>query len=124
LAFQDYIRFYLAFSLWLFLIVFSGLRSSPSPLPVPIPNFDKFLHFFIYFPIGIIIFYHPDFSWIKLVLILLLAFNLGFFIELGQSKTIGRSFEWLDLSSNILGTVGGLIIGFIFIRKGANNVKR
>ena len=104
------------------MVVFSGLKASPSPLPTFLPQFDKFLHLLIYFPFGFMIFYHPDYNWFKLALILILVFNLGLFIELKQTSITGRSFEWLDFASNSLGAIIG-IISFVFIGKGGRNVK-
>jgi VanZ family protein len=71
---------------------------------------DKLLHFMVYFVLAYIParWFYPD-TKVKRAAIFLFA--LGVVLEIGQSWSPGRYFEWADMAANIGGTCIGLILG-------------
>ena len=80
---------------------------------------DKWIHFGLYFVLSILLYYsfhkrraYITWSWKKFIPVFIVAALFGFTLEVFQEFFfLSRSFDWLDVTVNLLGNVfGGLTL--------------
>lgn len=93
--------------------------STPSISAFDVPHFDKLVHFIMYF--GIVFLWSAKNDQVgknDLVKIFLGSICLGILMEVLQNSVfVDRSFEFLDIIANIMGSIMGLIIFYKFFKK-------
>ena len=94
---------------WIALVIYLSLTSKPLLPDVQITHFDKFGHFVAY--CWLMFWFSNLYYQTKSRLLLMSGFILlGLCMELLQSQTASRLFEWADLIANITGVVVGLLL--------------
>lgn len=73
---------------------------------VNFPNIDKIVHMAFHFVIAMWFLWARE----KNITVILLSGGYGLLIEILQSFTRYRSFEWMDVAANLLGLVVALIL--------------
>jgi VanZ family protein len=113
--------------LWAAFILYLCMMPARHLPHIPIPNFDKLVHFTFYFTLSILM----NWGWLKqqlfnslhknaLLKIFLICCAYGFTIEIMQETlTTDRHFEWLDEAANATGAAAGSVV-WMFYRKGKN----
>jgi len=98
-------RYYIIF-LWTLIIVFLSFLKLPQTQGIElVPNFDKLVHFGLYFILGLLMFCQ---KFKKLITIIYIT-SLSFIIELAQSYlTIYRTGDFWDFIAGFLGGLLGL----------------
>ena len=95
------------------LILFACFIPSYKVPKVNVPLIDKWVHFFVFaafaFAWSMV---YKTYSWLKAFFIILVAFVLGWLVEViqGSGLTIGRSFEVMDIVADGIGGIIGAII--------------
>jgi VanZ family protein len=104
--------------LWAAFILYLCMMPARHLPHIPIPNFDKIVHFTFYFTFAVL----TNWGWLKqqsftalhknaLLKIFLLACAYGFTIEIMQETlTTDRHFEWLDEAANACGAAVGTLV--------------
>jgi len=109
--------FWLSLSwLWLFTIIVLSLISIPKTVTISIPHIDKLEHAISY---CILMFLFAQcYSLKKTRIQYAVAFTcVGVLLEIFQSFTIDRFFEYADMVANTTGVILGLILSDSFLQK-------
>ena len=105
---------------YMILILFgSSIPGKTIPLHITLFTWDKFLHFFEYFILGILASRAYRFKYNRIVLSIL-GIIFGCFDEIWQSFIPGRSSSYYDVVADGIGVICGIII-FNFIKKNQND---
>jgi len=104
--------------LWAAFILYLCMMPARHLPNIPIPNFDKLVHFTFYFTFTLL----TNWGWLKqqslgslhknaLLKIFIIACTYGFSIEIMQETlTTDRHFEWLDEAANATGAAVGALL--------------
>ncbi|MGV8136176.1 MAG: VanZ family protein [Mangrovibacterium sp.] len=98
---------------WLFLItLLCIIPQEELPDAGGIPNFDKFVHFVLYFVMAVLsLFVFSGYKPSHKIIIVTLIFIFSFFIEVMQGiMPFGRTFSFTDLLANLSGILTGLLL--------------
>jgi VanZ family protein len=121
-------RFFFSLSQWkrvvislTYLSVVAFLELMPERL---VPDFqfpweDKIVHACMYLGLTILLCwtFHSEHNRDRIIMIFLIAISFGVLMEIFQFEMgLGRSFEWFDILSNILGALFGAAL-FLFISR-------
>ena len=104
---------------YLLIVLYMGIIALGSLLPVGTPHRvvshqDKFIHFFLYVPLGFLLSFPkmPSSYYLTYLLPLAIGACYGTLMELLQSMLPYRTAELFDAGANFVGVCLGLIIGW------------
>jgi VanZ family protein len=110
-------------SLFCLIVLILSVLPAGGAMNIKISNIDKIVHFLLYFLIVAAMFFDnflnrkKNISKKKLICFFIFAIIFGTVIEIIQYFLPFRSAEWLDLLSNSLGAILGIILISIFYKK-------
>lgn len=99
--------------IWLFLIILLCLIPQEElPDAGGIPNFDKFVHFILYFVMAVLtLFVFSGYKPSHKTVIVAIIFAFSLLIEITQGiMPFGRTFSFTDLLANLSGILAGLLL--------------
>ena len=114
---NDFLRYNWPSLIWAAIILWLCLMHASSLPKITIPNFDKVVHFTLYFVLTSLMVYgwnkQHSFIWLRknyIIKIILSASAYGLSIEIMQELfTTDRHFEWLDEAANATGAMVGTL---------------
>ncbi|MCE1199757.1 MAG: VanZ family protein [Marinilabiliales bacterium] len=107
-------------ALLIFYVAIIAFLSLMPPEDIPkvevMPNFDKVVHFLMYFGLTLLLCWtaYADQKPMRILLILLVVVLWGLFMEESQKVlALGRSFEWTDELANSFGSLTGGVVFYL-----------
>lgn len=101
---------------WLLFIIIFSVITLPKTVGVNIPNLDKLEHAFSY--LLLMFLFAQCYTHYKTRIVYAIAFTaVGIVLEIIQSFTATRQFEYADMVANTSGVIAGLILADSYLRK-------